>query len=561
MRFINRAMRQIKKSGQVIRFWRNGSTIALGIFCLAALILAISSLSISLTAMAQEAAPPAIIDSNDQVIMTNPLPLIIENQIMVPISTLAGALQMKVVWDSEQQTATVSKGKDILRLRIDSSQARINGQELPLGTAVSIIDDRVYVPLVSVATALGAKLQWDEDNRTVKLLPGTVNSCNSQDKTSPRREEGTLSANLTVKAGYFGTPYNTMKVFTLNELEAMPQVQQAYTFIDSMPSVILDSAQGVKLSDILHSAGIDINSIDTLYFYTTDVEKGWYQSLPKSFLLDTRRYYYPNLPIYWDYDENKALPGAEEGAVEVEPIIAIRDYWKRFATSPDFSQMDESNGLRLLFGQVDTSTITSMRSAKWIHEISVMLVGQPPGEVRLNQHVVHALIGSTVVLEAMVGPTDASNKSVNWSSSNPEIASVDNSGQVSIVSPGTATITATTVEGKLTANCVVHATANLVESQRAVVAGSTQAREEQEESDPVAMSMGKQRLANKSDLVKSEQLGKIFELSADIIPLKPRNEYGNANLPIGITSLILFCLGAGRKYKEYKKEVSERNLQ
>mgnify|MGYP001104809475 CR=1 FL=1 len=86
----------------------------------------------------------------------------------------------------------LSKRKDILRLRIDSSQARINGQELPLGTAVSIIDDRVYVPLVSVATALGAKLQWDEDNRTVKLLPGTVNSCNTQDKTSPRREEGTL---------------------------------------------------------------------------------------------------------------------------------------------------------------------------------------------------------------------------------------------------------------------------------------------------------------------------------------------------------------------------------
>mgnify|MGYP000907088277 CR=1 FL=1 len=552
-------MLQIKKSGQGIRSWINDRIIALGIICLVALILAISSLSIPLMAMAQEAAPPAIIDSNDQVIMTDPLPLIIENQIMVPIATLAGALQMKVVWDSEQQTATVSKGKDILRLRIDSSQARINGQELPLGTAVSIIDDRVYVPLVSVATALGAKLQWDEENRTVKLLPGTVNSCDSQDKTS-RREEETLSPTLTVKAGYFGTPYNIMKVFTLSELESMPQVQQAYTFIDSMPSVVLDSAQGVKLSDILHSAGIDINSIDTLYFYTTDVEKGWYQSLPKSFLLDTRRYYYPNLSICWDHDEKKALPGAEEGAVEVEPIIAIQDYWKRFATSPDFSQMDKSNGLRLLFGQVDTSTITSMRSAKWIREISVMLVGQPPGEVTLNQHVVHALIGSTVVLEAMVGPSDASNKSVNWSSSNPEVASVDNTGQVSIVSPGTATITVTTVEGKLTAACVVHGTDHLADSQRAVVAGSNQTREEQEESEP-ALPVGQQRLAKKSDLINSEQLGKVFELSADIVPFKPQSEYGNANLSIGITSLILFCLGAGRKYKEYKKEVSERYLQ
>ena len=146
----------------------------------------------------------------------------------------------------------------------------------------------------------------------------------------------------------------------------MPQVQQAYTFIDSMPSVVLDSAQG-KSSDILHSAGIDINSIDTLYFYTTDVEKGWYQSLPKSFLLDTRRYYYPNLSICWDHDE-KSPARCRGRCCRSKADYCYSGLLERFATSPDFSQMDKSNGLRLLFGQVDTSTITSMRSAKWIRE-------------------------------------------------------------------------------------------------------------------------------------------------------------------------------------------------
>ncbi len=205
------------------------------------------------------------------------------------------------------------------------------------------------------------------------------------------------------------------------------------------------------MTDILLNAGIDVNSINMFYFYTTDVQKGWYQSLPKSFLLDSQRYYYPNLPTHWDSDEQLALPGAEDGAIAVEPIIAIRDYWKRFATTPDFSPMNESNGFRLVFGQVDTHTATAMRSAKWIREISVMLIGKPPSEVTLNQNKADALVGSTFQLTATVGHrSDAGNKRVTWSSSDPKVATVDQNGLVSVIAPGTAAITVTTVEGKHT---------------------------------------------------------------------------------------------------------------
>ena len=69
-----------------------------------------------------------------------------------------------------------------------------------------------------------------------------------------------------------------------------------------------------------------------------------------------------------------------------------------------------------------------MRSAKWIREISVMMVGQPPGEVTLNQYTADALVGSMVQLEATVGPSDAANKKVTWSSSNPSSYSDQMSG-------------------------------------------------------------------------------------------------------------------------------------
>jgi hypothetical protein len=517
---------------------RRGRNTVAYILLLALLIITGSSLVTPLMVQAEEPAL-YIVDANNQLIMTDPPPITRDGCALVPISTLADTLQGKVVWDAEQQTVTFTKNRDTIRVRVDSAQAKMNGQELSLDAPVCNIDGRVYVPLVSVAEAMGAKLEWDEEIRTVKLLPGmgTVTKA----RFSPTRD-GVPSETLTVKAGYFGTPYNTLKVFTFSELEAMADVYQAYTFIDSMPAVVLDSAQGVRLVDILENCGIDINSIDKLYFYTTDVNKGWYQSLSKSFLLDTKRYYFPNLPTHWDYDEEEALPGADEGAIPVDPIIAVRDYWKRFATTPDFTQMVESNGFRLVFGQEDTSTITSMRSAKWIREISVMLIGKPPEEVTLNQNTANGKIGSSVQLEATVGPSDAADKRVTWSSSNPEVATVDNTGRVSIVASGTATITVTTVVGEYTASCVINGSGQMI--------GSGVDNEEEAGAD------GQQRLAKKGSAVVSRLPGRIYEMSTDVIPLEPKSEHGNLNVLTGITSLILFFLGAGRKYMEYKKEVA-----
>ena len=66
--------------------------------------------------------------------------------------------------------------------------------------------------------------------------------------------------------------------------------------------------------------------------------------------------------------------------------------------------------------------------------------------------------GETVQLTETVLPANADDKSVTWSSSNTSIATVNSSGLVTGVSPGSATITVTTTDGSLTATCVVTVT-------------------------------------------------------------------------------------------------------
>ncbi len=76
--------------------------------------------------------------------------------------------------------------------------------------------------------------------------------------------------------------------------------------------------------------------------------------------------------------------------------------------------------------------------------------------VSLNRSTLSLATGSSSTLTATVSPSNATNKSVTWESSNTSVATVS-SGTVKAVKPGTATITVRTANGK-TATCTVTVT-------------------------------------------------------------------------------------------------------
>ncbi|MCQ2315455.1 MAG: Ig-like domain-containing protein [Bacteroidales bacterium] len=75
------------------------------------------------------------------------------------------------------------------------------------------------------------------------------------------------------------------------------------------------------------------------------------------------------------------------------------------------------------------------------------------GELSLN-------VGATETLTATVVPDNATNKNVTWSSNQESVATVSESGVVTAVAAGTATITVTTEDGNKTASCNVTVTLN-----------------------------------------------------------------------------------------------------
>jgi len=75
--------------------------------------------------------------------------------------------------------------------------------------------------------------------------------------------------------------------------------------------------------------------------------------------------------------------------------------------------------------------------------------------VTLDKSALALAVNDAVSLTATVEPNNATDKNVEWSSSNAAVATVDNNGKVKGVSVGTATVTVKTADGSKTADCIV----------------------------------------------------------------------------------------------------------
>ena len=93
-----------------------------------------------------------------------------------------------------------------------------------------------------------------------------------------------------------------------------------------------------------------------------------------------------------------------------------------------------------------------------------ILDGNPIGlvtDIRLNETNISLMIGDTVQLIATVTPEDALNQELEWTSSDTGVAQVDETGMVTAVAEGTATITATATDGSgVSASCEITVTDN-----------------------------------------------------------------------------------------------------
>ena len=115
----------------------------------------------------------------------------------------------------------------------------------------------------------------------------------------------------------------------------------------------------------------------------------------------------------------------------------------------------DSNGNVKAVGN-GTATITAKNLSGEFNSECIVNVDGLVQEITLNNDsILITQLGNTAVLEALIMPLKAQNKTVIWTTNNAEVATVDATGKVTARGNGTASIMATTVDGGKTASCIV----------------------------------------------------------------------------------------------------------
>lgn len=95
-------------------------------------------------------------------------PAYIENgRTMVPLRFISEALGEKVDWKADTKTVLIGDNK--ASLVIGEKEIEANGKKIAIDSPAVIKDARTFVPLRAISEILGAKVDWDASTRSVKI--------------------------------------------------------------------------------------------------------------------------------------------------------------------------------------------------------------------------------------------------------------------------------------------------------------------------------------------------------------------------------------------------------
>jgi uncharacterized protein YjdB len=144
----------------------------------------------------------------------------------------------------------------------------------------------------------------------------------------------------------------------------------------------------------------------------------------------------------------------------VQPPNATNKNVIWISSAPGVAAVDDSGRVTAVSAGTATITVTTVDGGKTAQAtVTVTAPETAVTGVSLNKNALSLLVGGSETLTATVQPDNATAKTVAWSSDKTNVAAVDDSGNVTAVSPGSAIIKVTTAEGGWTAQAAVTVTA------------------------------------------------------------------------------------------------------
>lgn len=290
---------------------------------------------------------------------------------------------------------------------------------------------------------------------------------------------------LVVRVQYVGEREEKIREkarFSSSELEAMGASTYNYTNVTDVGTVMSTIGHGPALLTIISRAGVDLNSIKYITFRTSD-GTGEHQRYTRNYTvgnhLTAARYFYPLLSDNYERNDDERsltpLAGSLKNKVSVPSILAITSYsTKNAGKTPSSSELRSDDSYRFCLGQTpltegkstaqgyDGGDVSSMDSAVDIFGIDITLYGSPVTGIRLDLDNNDIKVGSQKKISAVIEGDELFSDDwgfgiddFTWSSSDTDIATVNDEGVITVKKEGEVVITATAPNG-MTASITIN---------------------------------------------------------------------------------------------------------
>lgn len=145
------------------------------IITIVTMLLMVSLVSSSLAIAAN--LPLRIVVNGHRIMFPDAQPFIdAQQRTQVPVRFISEALGGTIEWDGKDQKVTIQYNQKTVVLVIGKKEYEVDGVKQQMDTAAQIKEQRTFVPIRFVSEALGAKVEWDNDVRTVYIDTRTAPS-------------------------------------------------------------------------------------------------------------------------------------------------------------------------------------------------------------------------------------------------------------------------------------------------------------------------------------------------------------------------------------------------
>jgi outer membrane protein assembly factor BamB len=96
-------------------------------------------------------------------------PFIQDGSTMVPIRSIADFLKADLRWIAEEKRIVYSIETRLIQLWVGKIEANVNGKPVKMTVAPVIVNGRTYIPLRFVSENLGARVNWDSQEKKITI--------------------------------------------------------------------------------------------------------------------------------------------------------------------------------------------------------------------------------------------------------------------------------------------------------------------------------------------------------------------------------------------------------